>query len=382
MSKSLLLLLLILLATAFWLFFVFFKTPFSLQKTGSTGIKAINAKPSAKPVRISSGSNEIKKTETILPNIGKGNKSTSVKERDLDSFSNSNHLQQLKKDLADWPLSRSPDFWLFKAYSFQQAWKKARTVLHSALLRPQPLHFRFIFSNLVARVEFLLWMQKPVTAISSDFFTAFEKLGKTLSSNLKTGALRPGIGFLFQNSAASQPNNLEIFSKNSNTTVFSQNESTESLIASLTRELISLASEPDLIPEWLQETQAAQFHRCELLVQIANSFSPKQDFARSYAAVDFISQALRPISPQGPVARSQENEEWLMEFEKRWNMPLIPACSGKLLLRSRNNWICPIHTSGRENISNKPISQLTEAWTEFLFCNPESQPEEFIENNK
>ncbi|MBF0408637.1 MAG: hypothetical protein HQM10_14905 [Candidatus Riflebacteria bacterium] len=278
-------------------------------------------------------------------------------------------LKRLAKESATFSILRSPDFWLFRSYVFKQSWQKVRTLLRGALQRPQPVHFRFIFSWLLARVEMLLWIQKPERALFSEFSSAIEKLGKPLPDSLKIGEFIPGAGYFPVASLGSQSKNL----------VPMQIQTTSSMVASLTRELKIIASEPSLIPSWINSIQVYQAQRCQNITQIASLHREKIIFALSVPEVDFLYQAYRPIPPDGLVYTPQEKDEWMCEYEKSWFLAQIPACSGKPLFRSRKKWVCNEHLSvSSENaVQNKReiIFPMAEAWCEFLFCNPTLQPE-------
>ncbi len=280
-------------------------------------------------------------------------------------------LRAIRGDLERWPLHRSPDVWLLRAWAGRQAWPRIAGTLRGALGRPQPHHFRHLLSALSAWVELRTWAAQAPSALNGQMIRRLEAQDLVVPGSWSARLLVPGAGWSAAGgrpaapppSGAGEPAPAGL--------------SSSALLATLTAELSRVLIDPSLLPAWIDRREAAGRDRCRILLTQANARLARPDPTETYAAVDFVYQNLRPISPTGPAPRPTDDDDWATQVDRHWGIPFLPVCSGERFLLSRGRWTCPQHEHGAEGVVASAPDPLAEAWEEFLFCHPERRPEPY-----
>ncbi|NLI76431.1 MAG: hypothetical protein GX442_08320 [Candidatus Riflebacteria bacterium] len=278
-------------------------------------------------------------------------------------------LKAIRGDLERWPLHRSPDVWLLRAWARRQAWPKVAATLRGALGRPQPHHFRHLFSTLSAWVELRSWMTQAPSSLNGQVIRRLEAQELVVPGSWSARLLAPGAGWLPAGHRAAPPAGAGEPAP--------PGPASAALLATLTTELSRVLADPSSLPAWVDRREAAGRDRCRILLALANARLARPDPTETFAAVDFVYQNLRPVSPTGPAPRPTDDDDWTAQVDRDWGIPFLPVCSGERLLLSRGRWICPRHDHGAGGAVASGPDPLAEAWEEFLFCHPERRPDPY-----
>lgn len=280
-------------------------------------------------------------------------------------------LQAFELAMRRHPPDGNPDFWLAKAHIQRRSWPSAARCLQSALRRPLHHHLRHVFSYLIAHIELILWLKQQETARTGAYLDAFRTGGSAIPPEWETGTLRAGAGFFLKESRNA--------SETSSATVMIP--SPEILAEILSRELVQVASAPESIPTYLMSVQKRYRARCGEVLRLVNKHIPQLEFNQTYAAVDFLYEALRPAAPEGTTGSGPGRGDWFGLFEKEWCTPAVPACQGQRFERMRNRWGCVFHEElvpVESSVLSDQEFAVAEAWAEFFITHPQRVPEPYL----
>ncbi len=280
-------------------------------------------------------------------------------------------LQAFERAMRHHPPDGNPDFWLAKAHIQHRNWQSASRCLQSALRRPLHHHLRHVFSSLTAHIELILWLKQQEAARTRAYLDAFRTGGGSIPPEWETGSLRAGAGFFLK----------EQQNASGTSSATAQLPLANVLAEILSRDLLHVASDPDSIPTYLVSVQKQHRARCAEVLNLVNRHLPQPEFNETYAAVDFLYQALRPIAPEGTAGSVAGRSDWFDWFEKEWCTPAVPACQGQRFERMRNRWGCVFHEElvplESSSMSDLEIA-VAEAWAEFFVTQPQRVPEPYF----
>ncbi|PKL44276.1 MAG: hypothetical protein CVV41_06465 [Candidatus Riflebacteria bacterium HGW-Riflebacteria-1] len=268
--------------------------------------------------------------------------------------------KKLAADLALWPLNKNPDFWLLKAHLRRHNWSSADRAIDEALKKPQPWHLRFAFAWLAARIKFIIWLEQKPDAISGQVRDALVRSLGGFPSIFAGRQLAPGVGYLASDSAPVPA-------------VPAQS----GLVASASEALLSVVNGSEHFARWFVQSRVKSQKYCQKLCRSANMLLEPPEIFERYAEVDYIYQArLHHLANTG-VASRVDSASARAELEKNWSLPGLPACSGHLLMFSRNQWRCALHESLAIELVPDPEDYQNEAWSAFILCNPHLNSDTF-----
>jgi len=262
--------------------------------------------------------------------------------------------KKLSADLLLWPLHKTPDFWLFKAYLLKQKSREAERTLVEALEKPQPWHLRFVFTWLLARLKFVVWLEQKPEIIETQVRDAIVRVVGGFPAMYAGKKFVPGVGYLASDAAILQ-------------SVTPQKE----LIASATAALVEAVNEPEHFARRFLQDRIRSQRYCQKRCRSANMLLAPPEISERYAEVDYVYQArLLQMSSLG-IARVTEPEAIIAELERSWGLPNLPVCCGNVYVFTRHHWSCPLHEQLDVELTRDAGDALDEAWTTFLLCNPQ-----------
>lgn len=261
--------------------------------------------------------------------------------------------KKLAADLSLWPLSQNPDFWLLRAHVRREDWPKAMQALKEALEKPQPWHFRFAFSWILTRIEFILWLKQPPDNLARQIKNSLTTLAGDFPAIFADKQFKLGVGYLASDSKEA----LEF-------------PSSGQLLASTSAALLTLVYKPDNFARWFLQDQTKSQRYCQKLRRSMNILITQPEISERYAAVDYVYQSRQLYTGNMQVAGVNINKTIKTDLEKNWNRPNLPICCGRLLSLSRNQWVCSLHESLDVSLATDADDFMLEAWSGFLLCNP------------